>query len=202
HERHHGRFRQGSGGLRQVRAGMDWEGKSGEGSVRLLRQAGLSGTESARRSRPRANGDIAGFLSRQGHHPEEVAGRGTLHQSILAVARVIGSAPKDPGAPRSDRQPHFRYPSVPCQPCLEISKITPSGSLNLRSKLPCRSSPRSKKNLPPLASIRFCVSARSSTWKPKGWAPTCPPGSFRSEALVPAAPVKLSKARLITPSLI
>ena len=49
----------------------------------------------------------------------------------------------------------FEYPSVPCQPCFEMSKITPSGSLNLRSKLPARSSPKSKKNLPPAASI-FC----------------------------------------------
>src|SRR5215469_15510075 len=67
------------------------------------------------------------------------------------------------GEPQDDVSAAFLYPSVPCQPCLEMSKITPSGSLNLRSKLPCRSSPRSKKNLPPLASMRLCVSARSST---------------------------------------
>ena len=66
---------------------------------------------------------------------------------------------------------YFLYPSVPCQPCFEMSKITPSGSLNLRSKLPARSSPRSKKNLPPAASIFFCVSTRSSTWMPKWCAP-------------------------------
>src|SRR6185503_13774174 len=57
---------------------------------------------------------------------------------------------------------------APCHPFLEMSKITPSGSLNLRSKFSFSASlPRSKKNLPPCASILFCVSARSSTWKPK-----------------------------------
>src|SRR5690349_11680804 len=73
----------------------------------------------------------------------------------------------DVGGSHFNRAFYFLYPSVPCQPRFEISKITPSGSLNLRSKLPWRSSPRSKKNLPPCASMRFCVSARSSTWKPK-----------------------------------
>src|SRR5581483_11874569 len=69
-----------------------------------------------------------------------------------------------------DRELDHRF--VPCQPFLEMSKITPSGSLNLRSKFSFSASlPRSKKNLPPSASILFCVSARSSTWKPKWCAP-------------------------------
>ena len=58
-------------------------------------------------------------------------------------------------------------PSVPSHPFFDMSNTTPSGSLNFRSKFPRRSSPRSKKNVPPDASIFFCVSARSSTWKPK-----------------------------------
>src|SRR6516162_4063518 len=53
---------------------------------------------------------------------------------------------------------------VPSQPFFEISKMIPSGSLNLRSKFSFSwSFPRSKKKLPPAASIRFCVSAISST---------------------------------------
>ena len=53
---------------------------------------------------------------------------------------------------------------VPTQPFCEMSKITPSGSLNLRSKFSFSASfPRSKKKVPPLASMRCCVSSRSST---------------------------------------
>ena len=56
-----------------------------------------------------------------------------------------------------------------------------------------------EENLPPAASIRFCVSTRSSTWMPKWCAPTKVEPSFRSEAAVPPLPVKLSSAMLMTP---
>jgi NitT/TauT family transport system substrate-binding protein len=75
HEGYHGRFRQGRRRFREIRAGMVRQGRPGQGSLRLLRQADLSGTKSARRGRSATYGQAAGLLSRQGHHPEEDAGR-------------------------------------------------------------------------------------------------------------------------------
>src|SRR5712664_446003 len=80
-----------------------------------------------------------------------------------------------------------------------MSKITPSGSLNLSSKLTSSFVlPNSKKNVPPAASMRARMASRSSTWKPKWCAPTKFFASLRPE---PDSPLYLSSARLITPSL-
>src|SRR5262249_36982930 len=87
---------------------------------------------------------------------------------------------------------------VPSQPFSEMSKITPSGSLYLTSKLASSLDlPSVKKNLPPPASTRFFVSSRPSPWKQKWCAPTKPAASLRPD---PASPLYLSSARLITPS--
>src|SRR5262249_14493232 len=56
---------------------------------------------------------------------------------------------------------------VMVQPFQLRSKMMPFGSLNLRSKSSSSGSPRSKKNLPPAFSMRFCCPSKSSHWKPK-----------------------------------
>jgi arylformamidase len=71
-------------------------------------------------------------------------------ESALANA-VIGRMSCAPRRPAStfSRQIRRRY-LVPCQPFREMSKMIPSGSLNLRSKFSFSASlPRSKKNVPP-----------------------------------------------------
>ncbi len=65
----------------------EWTGKEGQvkEAFEYYDQAGLSGTEGTRRDRSRTPRQAAGLLSRQGHHPEEDAGRGALHQPVRAV---------------------------------------------------------------------------------------------------------------------
>src|SRR5262249_17373732 len=77
---------------------MDRQGESSQGSLRLLRQAGLSRTESTRRGRSRTHGEITGLLSRQGHHAEEIAGRRAVHQPVRGIAaRHSGTRTKSAG---------------------------------------------------------------------------------------------------------
>jgi len=71
-------------------------------------------------------------------------------------------------APYSDGN----YFLVPTQPFSEMSKMTPSGSLNFISKFAASLvSPSVKKNFPPADSMRSRAASRSSTWKPKWCAP-------------------------------
>src|SRR5205823_5574387 len=84
--------------------------------------------------------------------------------ALLFACRALALAHRSAyahGAPH----PHRYYLS---QPFSEMSKMTPSGSLNFTSKFASSFDfPRVKKNLPPAASMRFFVASTSSTWKPK-----------------------------------
>ena len=76
----------------------EWNGKEGQvkEAFDYYDKLVYPGQKVARRDRSRAARQAAGLLSRQGHHPEEVAGRRPLHQSVRAVGtgETAGSRPE------------------------------------------------------------------------------------------------------------
>ena len=71
HEGHDGRSGQGGGRVRDVRAGMEGQGRPGQVRLQHVRQADLSGAEGARRGRSGAAGQAAGLLSAKGFIQKE-----------------------------------------------------------------------------------------------------------------------------------
>ena len=67
----------------------EWKGKEAavKAAFKYYVELDLSGADPARRGQRRAAEQAAGLLPGEGHHPEEVAGGGALHQRVHQVRR-------------------------------------------------------------------------------------------------------------------
>src|SRR5262245_34379753 len=124
----------------------------------------------AARSQPRPA--ARGTPSRADRRPELPAVRIQREGRLDGEARFSRAGARLQGYRAQQIKFHFDFRAgflleVMTQPVSLTSKMIPLGSLNFRSKPSSPSSPRSKKNSPPAASIAACWALRSSAWKPK-----------------------------------
>src|SRR5581483_2097597 len=129
------------------------------------------GRRAVLRQRPddglRADGNLRARRDRGGERQARDKGvpaaAGAIRLETMADVDHARARPRHPRRTEVNRvlnaTTHFLL-DVIVQPVSLMSKMIPSGSLNLRSKPSSPSSPRSKKNLPPAASIAACPSLR------------------------------------------